>query len=270
MAVSFAGYLIGTAFTFSGCITSSMHDYPPDYPIEDQLTGLIPTITFQLIALSFMVIAHVINDKLILYNIRNIDATEHKTASTAVGIVEAASFIGSGFVIGASTYAYVDLEDGTAWGHGLIMFTVFFFVGQTAMVISAHAGNLLDGRDAQHEIMNGNCAAAVFMGARMLATAKLLGDAIGKSDSLLLLVFVYFTGLVLTYIGMLVIRVMFVFIADGKIILKSQILCSGIPFKRNMGHALVEGTSTIAMASVIGTFLRDCSCFTMHFYELNK
>merc|ERR1711865_1007418 len=132
VAISFAGYNIGVALTFSGCISSSMYDYPPEYPVEDQLKSLVPTLVFQVLALFFMVMAHGVNDKDLMYNIRNIDATKHKTASTAIGIVEAASFIGSGYIIGSGTYTWVDLDDGEGWGHGLVMFPVFFIVGQTA------------------------------------------------------------------------------------------------------------------------------------------
>ena len=119
-----------------------------------------------------------VNDKLLMYNIRNIDATKHKTASTAIGIVEAgdslacpqqlssllsASFVGSGYIIGSGTYTWVDLDDADGWGnrllapchlaahfesvccsgHGLVMFPVFFIVGQTAMVATVFISNLV-------------------------------------------------------------------------------------------------------------------------------
>merc|ERR1711865_260975 len=55
VAISFAGYNIGVALTFSGCISSSMYDYPPEYPVEDQLKSLVPTLVFQVLALFFIV-----------------------------------------------------------------------------------------------------------------------------------------------------------------------------------------------------------------------
>ena len=121
--------------------------------------------------------------------------------------------------------------------------------------------------------MAGNCAAALYMGSRILATAKLLGDMIGKSDSLVLLLFGYGVGTAVLHLATIIIRLMFIFVVDGVnagSLKKRHVLCSGVPFKTNISHALVEGTCLIMMAGIIGTFLRSCNCYHIHFLELNR
>lgn len=162
-----------------------------------------------------MICSHIVNDKLVMYNIRNIDATKSKNATTAVGIVEGASMVGSGYMIGQSTYSYVELQEAETWAHALIMMPVFFIIGQAALLATVFVSNWVSGKSIQEQIRKGNCAAATYAASRLIAISKLLGDVIGKSDSLLSLVLMFTIGLVVLHLVMIAVRVVFLFAVEG-------------------------------------------------------
>merc|ERR1711998_347200 len=105
VAISFSGYLVGIALLWKGTVSATIYDFPGNYDFGDQMKDLLPILTLLLLGMACLLLCHVINDKIVLSGLKNIQATRSK--SPAVGIVEAGSFIATGQILGAASYSYV-------------------------------------------------------------------------------------------------------------------------------------------------------------------
>eukprot|EP00656_Telonema_subtile_P056494 TRINITY_DN9033_c0_g3_i2.p1 TRINITY_DN9033_c0_g3~~TRINITY_DN9033_c0_g3_i2.p1 ORF type:complete len:836 (-),score=246.81 TRINITY_DN9033_c0_g3_i2:245-2752(-) len=277
IAISFAGYILGIALLFRGTVSSAIGDFPPDYDFDQQMLDLIPLLVLLAVGLMCLVICHVINDKIIVPNIRNDEAISAGAKFTAVGIVEAGSFIATGQILGAASYNYIDTEDGSTWGEALFFQLFWFFLGQFAICAISEISNKINGGVAKINVQKRNTAAGIFLALRLIATSTLVQNPISQSDS----VVTFFIMLVLgaVYVG----AVKYVFrlsLAAGSFFEDSEggasklsmyeIVIAGYPFKanKNWGNALVEGTVMIANAAIFGSFLRGCECYDQWVIQL--
>jgi uncharacterized membrane protein YjfL (UPF0719 family) len=273
VAISYAGYTLGLAIMYRGTVSASVYDFPAGYDIDDEMTDLLPTLVLLALGIFSMFLCHLINDKIIIPNIRNIDALNANAKSAAVGIVEAGSFIATGQILGAASYGYVDAGDTDSWGEAIFMQFFWFILGQTSMILVSAFANMLSGGNAKDEVKKNNHAAAVFLACRLITGSAVVANPIGQSDS------------VVTYGVMLPLGIVFVQVckywwrlalACGADYSDEQegryysIIIQGKPFKKNKnwGNALVEGVVMISCALVFGSFLRGCGCFDQYSAQL--
>lgn len=231
LAVSFAGYLVGVGLVIRGSLSTSR------VGVWDQL---LDEIVFTAVGLFLLFISQLINDKVIFYGINNGQAIME--GNVAVGILEAATSLGSGIIIGSSITA-----SNTGYGEDLGTTGMWFVFGQLGLVVFCKLYELITKYDDKAEIMKGNAAAGIGYGFTIVAVSLVIASPISKSDSLL--------GFALSYvIGSLLIIVMRV--AVDKLVLRGRNLDDEITEDSNWGAAIVEGFYVVAFAAVFWSFFR--------------
>jgi len=277
IAISFSGYMIGIALMYRGTVSASVSDFGPDYDFEDEMKDLCPTLLLLVLGIICLVLCHIINDKIIIPNIRNVAALDANAKHTAVGIVEAGSFIATGQILGAASYGYVDVDESSQWGEAIFMQFFWFFMGQFAIVAVSEIANKISGAHAKLEVQNQNTAAGIFIASRLIMGSTVVSNPIGQSDSVV-------TFFVMLPLGMLFVQLckyLFrVSLALGSFMSESKqegegmynIIITGTPFKKNKNwaNALVEGVAMISAAAVFGSFLRGCDCYAEWAMQLAK
>merc|ERR1711871_1718669 len=160
ICLAFAGYLLALMFIFNGATTDELDggkNYA-DYSYEDQTMDAIVVLIFLLLGQLLLALSQVINDTFVLYGKDNdLDMLEgvadlQRSVSaggtqyekfSAVGVVEGASFVASGMIIGAAQYGYVDLDEPAGWGMALGTMVFYWMLGQVALIVFFHADCLM-------------------------------------------------------------------------------------------------------------------------------
>lgn len=222
---------------------------------------------------------------MIIPNVRNIAALDANAKHTAVGVVEAGSFIATGKILGAASYGYVDVDESSQWGEAIFFQIFWFLMGQFAMVAVSEIANKITGAHAKLEVHNvfsshagsscswlqvqkQNKAAGIFLASRLITGATIVSNPIGSSDSVVTFFVMLPLGMVFTQICKYSFRVS---LALGSYMSESKaegqglynIIVVGKPFKKdkNWANAIVEGVVLISGAAVFGSFLRGCDCY---------
>jgi len=268
IALSFSGYILGIALMFRGTVSASVSDFGPDYEFKDEMADLCPTLMLLTMGTLCLVVCHIINDKVIIPNVRNIAALDANAKHTAVGVVEAGSFIATGKILGAASYGYVDVDESSQWGEAIFFQLFWFLMGQFAMVAVSEIANKITGAHAKLEVQKQNKAAGIFLASRLITGATIVSNPIGSSDSVVTFFVMLPLGMVFTQICKYSFRVS---LALGSYMSESKaegqglynIIVVGKPFKKdkNWANAIVEGVVLISGAAVFGSFLRGCDCY---------
>ncbi len=160
--ISFFGFILGLAIATLAGITLAGAAYTTDVAMM-LLHG-----AFSIVAL---LIAWVVNDKCILYNIRNADAI-FDNRNVSVGIVEAASFIATSLVLAGAW---------SSGGWGAV--ALWFVAGQLMFIVVTLLHNWITPYDLHTEIAGNNTACAIGFSGFLIAAGILAGKAIGGPSS---------------------------------------------------------------------------------------
>lgn len=160
--VSFFGFLIALAIATLAGIT------PGDAPYTTDIAVMAVHGAFTVIAL---LIAWVVNDKCILYRIRNADAI-FNGRNLSVGIAEAASFIATALVLAGAW---------TSGGWGAVI--LWFVAGQLMFIVVMLLYHWITPYDLQAEIAGNNTACAFGFSGFLIATGILVGKAVAGPSS---------------------------------------------------------------------------------------
>jgi uncharacterized membrane protein YjfL (UPF0719 family) len=228
--VSFFGFLIALAIATLAGIT------PGDAPYSTDIALMVIHGAFTIAAL---LIAWVVNDKCILYRIRNADAI-FNDRNLSVGIAEAASFIATALVLAGAW---------TSGGWGAV--TLWFVVGQLMFIFVTLLYHWITPYDLQAEIAGNNTACALGFSGFLIATGILVGKAVAGSskqigtdlrDACLYLV-----------IGMAALVIIRLLI--GRVFLRTKALNKEISVDRNpnagLAEAVIYGVTAFAFTTLV-------------------
>jgi len=269
--VAFAGYLIALCFIWNGA-TEGDNDGGPDIDEDDngdQAKEYVVVLMFLLLGQAMLLLTHYAIDYVVLYKFSSIDNMLKRTNSTrgtehdsAVGVVEAGAYIGSGIIIQQSQYGWVSLDSSDGWGEAIGCMFFYWALGQLMVIVFIKI-NITIMNSARHvftqiEIKEGNYAVALRLASDIVAMSVCIGAPLGMSDSLVTFAVYASLGLTLLISFHFFIRASFVpFTSSGCM----DTCLRGKHFKDDWGAALVEGVCTIALAKLFTTFMRPCNCY---------
>jgi uncharacterized membrane protein YjfL (UPF0719 family) len=213
--VSFFGFLIGLAIATLSGVTPGNIGYSADIAL------MLMHGAFAILAL---LIAWVVNDKCILYNIRNIEAVFDRR-NLGVGIVEAASFVATALVLSGSWSS-------GGWG----VAALWFVIGQIMFIIVTLIYQWITPYNIHAEIAGDNTACSIAFSGFLVATGILVGKAVSGSSTQLgpdmcsALIYLV-TGMV----ALVLIRLLI-----GRLFLKTAKLNKEISVDRNPNAGLAE------------------------------
>ncbi|MEL7119813.1 MAG: DUF350 domain-containing protein [Bacteroidota bacterium] len=183
-ALSNIGYYIGLLITIGSVIVG------PSYGL---LIDLVDIVVFGLLAIVLLNLSSVINDKLILrkFSITK-EIIEDQNAGT--GVVHAANYIASGFIIYGAVYGEgVNFLPDTAGGFlfsGILLALLFWGIGQVVLLITSYVYNMILPYDLHDHIEKDNVAVGIGYAGAIIAIAILIshgtsGDFYGWTDHFL-------------------------------------------------------------------------------------
>jgi len=228
VAVSLAGYLLAISIIFIGCVLG------PDKGI---IQDLVIVVKYSVLGIVLLYVAHIINDKIILYKFKNVkELVEDRNVGT--GAVQAGSYIASGLIIAGSVHGE---------GGGLITATVFFFMGQVALVLFAKIYNLITNFDVHDEIEKNNYAAGIAVSGTFIALGIILakaagGDFISWEHN----VFVFVVDALIAFILLPLFRIVI-----DKLVISNEDLNKEIAVDKNIGAGILEFGTTVGFAAVL-------------------
>jgi uncharacterized membrane protein YjfL (UPF0719 family) len=228
--VSFFGFLIALAIGTLAGIT------PGDAPYSTDIALMVVHGAFTVAAL---LIAWVVNDRCILYRIRNADAI-FNGRNLSVGMAEAASFIATALVLAGAW---------TSGGWGAVI--LWFVVGQLMFILVTLLYHWITPWDLQAEIAGNNTACALGFSGFLIAAGILVGKAVGgpskKIGTDLRDACLY---LVVGMAALVIIRFLV-----GRVFLRTKALNKEISVDRNPNAALAEaviyGVTAFAFTTLV-------------------
>lgn len=228
VAVSFGSYL----FSLGLIIWSVVKQETENFLISD----LINTAIWCSIGIIYLQIARLINDKVILNRFNNTkELIEDRNIGTACA--EAGSYIGSAIII------YATLQgDAYSFITGIVEASIFFILGQLAMLIFSRVYQLYTRYDLHKEIEKDNIAAGLAFGLSLIALSIFISEFIMYSSSLV--------GFAVWFIISVSLLFIIRFLMD-KLILPGSPIDYEIENDRNWGAALIEGSTAIIIALII-------------------
>ncbi|TMP42360.1 DUF350 domain-containing protein [Pseudoalteromonas citrea] len=227
LATSVAGFMLGVVIIYSAILAG---------PSAGLISDLILTGVYTLVGLLLLIVSRIINDKLILHSFCNRQQLIEKQ-STAIGAVQAASYVASGLLIGAS------LSGEGSWASAI----VFYVLGQVCFVVCAKLYDTVTRYELLHELEAGNSAVAISFSATLVALAMVLVHAlIGPFVSWYASIQLF---LVDAFIGLVALIVARQFI--DKVLFPSICIDHAIGKERNHAVALIEGTVALCVSLVI-------------------
>ncbi len=124
---------------------------------------------YSLLGIALLYVARIINNRLILYKFCNVkELIDDRNFGT--GVVQAGSYIASGFIVGASLHGE---------GGGVITALAFFLLAQLALVAYSVVYNLITSFDIHHEIEQNNASAGLAFSGNLIALGIILMNAVG-------------------------------------------------------------------------------------------
>jgi uncharacterized membrane protein YjfL (UPF0719 family) len=227
-AISLAGYLMAISIIFIGVMIG-----PSNGIVED----FIAIMTYSLLGIALLYVAHLINDKLILSQFSNArEIVEDHNIGT--GAVQAGSYIASALIIAGSIHGE---------GGGIITTIVFFLLGQTSLIIFTRIYNIITSFDLHEEIENDNFAAGIAFSGTLIALGIILSNAAsGNFISWEHNGSIFVVNMLSAFILLPIFRV----VIDKLIIINIDIN-NEIAVDKNIGAGCIECASTIAFACVL-------------------
>ena len=228
VAISLTGYLLAISIIFIGCVLG---------PSKGVLQDLIVVVKYSSLGIVLLYVAHLVNDKLILHQFKNIkELVEDKNVGT--GAVQAGSYIASGLIIAGSIHGE---------GGGLVTATVFFALGQVALVIFSKIYDGITSFKVHDEIEQDNYAAGIAFAGTLVALGIILskaagGDFISWEHNTLS----FGINALIAFILLPIFRVVI-----DKIVITNDDLNKEIAVDKNIGAGFLEFGATVGFAAVL-------------------
>ncbi|MCG7549965.1 DUF350 domain-containing protein [Pseudoalteromonas sp. Of7M-16] len=227
LATSVAGYIVAVAIIFCAVLIG---------PSAGLINDLLAVSGYCFVGMVMLLISRIINDKLILHAFCNKKQLIEKQ-NVSTGAVQAASYIASALLIGASLHG----EGG--WMSAI----VFYVLGQITLVVFARIYDLLTDYNLMTQLESGNNAVAATFSATLIALGMVLLHAlVGEFESWHASITLFVQDAV---IGFVVLPLARLFI--DKVLFSSVCIDKAVGEEHNMSVALVEGAVALSVASVI-------------------
>merc|ERR1711966_18924 len=114
---------------------------------------------------------------------------------------------------------------------------LWFFIGQTALILMAFVAGKIRGEDSAAKIQSGDITSGIFLGGRLVVAGVLVTNPISQSDSIVTFVVMFPLGWIFVQFGKYMLRAalwsssQFEFKEDGAALTFWQVVVQGIPFK---------------------------------------
>ena len=155
VGVAFTGYLLAITIIFIGALAG---------PTQGWLNDILLVAQYSILGCVFLLISRIINDKLILSQFENYkELVDDKNAGT--GAVVFGSYVASGLVVAGAIHGE---------GGGMLTATVFFILGQLALVLFTRLYNVITPYCIHDEIEKDNVAVGVAFGGTLVALGAIL------------------------------------------------------------------------------------------------
>lgn len=227
-SISLSGYLFAISIIFIGCVLG---------PSKGLLQDLIVVVKYSSLGIVLLYIAHLVNDKLILHNFKNIKEIVDDR-NVGAGAVQAGSYIASGLIIAGSIHGE---------GGGVATAIAFFVLGQIALIIFSKIYDVITSYKVLEEIEKDNHAAGVAFSGTLIALGIILakaasGDFVSWEYNLSSFVVYALVAFVLLPIFRVII---------DKLVISDADINKEISVDKNVGAGLLEFGTTVGFASVL-------------------
>jgi uncharacterized membrane protein YjfL (UPF0719 family) len=238
VGILMAGFLLGVTAVICGVFFGEGPETPS---LAAFWKEIVPTALYGSIGIVLLFLSGIINDKVILREFSN-QKEIIESRNSAVAIMMAATYVGSGLVIAGGICGSADI----------ISMLVAFLLGQIAMVAFAIAYQLATSYDDQKELgENKNIAAALAFGGNLLAYSLILMKGVSMDsaveewtwpDRLLNIAYYAVAGCAL----LLITRLVNDFLFCPKARISKEIVTD-----RNLNAGLMEAALALAMGSAM-------------------
>ena len=230
LALVLCGYYLGLTFSIGGVIAG------PSAGLENDLIDML---VYGPLAIILLNLSALINDRFILSEF-NIKKEILQDQNCGTGVVEFAIFIATGLNIFGALYGL---------GGSIVTAVVFWFVGQTVLILASKYYNFITQYNIHEQIENDNVAVGIGFAGALIAIGNLLRAAsaenfISWQDNLT--TFIIFIG-----IGVILLPVIRTF--TDRILLPGRSLSDELvnQVKPNQGAAFLEASSYIGSSFLI-------------------
>ncbi len=228
VAISLAGYLFAISIIFIGCVLG---------PSKGLFEDLVAVVGYSAMGIVFLYVAHLINDKLILYKFKNVkELVDDKNIGT--GAVQAGSYIASGLIVAGAIHGE---------GGGIGTAAVFFILGQIALIIFARIYDAITSFNVHDEIEQNNYSAGIAFSGTLIALGIILskaagGDFVSWEENVLF----FSVNALIAFILLPVFRVVI-----DKLVITGDDLNKEIAEDKNSGAGFLEFGTTVGFAAVL-------------------
>ena len=230
LALVLCGYYLGLTFSIGGVIAG------PSAGLENDLIDML---VYGPLAIILLNLSALINDRFILSEF-NIKKEILQDQNCGTGVVEFAIFIATGLNIFGALYGV---------GGSIVTAVVFWFVGQTVLILASKYYNLITQYNIHEQIENDNVAVGIGFAGALIAIGNLLRAAsaenfISWQDNLTTFII---------FIGIGVILLPFIRTLTDRILLPGRSLSDELvnQVKPNQGAAFLEASSYIGSSFLI-------------------
>lgn len=241
VAVSLSGFLFALFMVIHGVLINPGDWSLMDNPYSAWLADLRDTAIWASIGCAYLLLARLINDKLILPKFSNRrELVEDQ--NVGVGIVQAGSYIATALIIRATLTG----PDHLSFGEEVLLTLIWFISTQALLIGFTFLYQLITSYDLHEELRDDNVAAGVAFAGNIIAFSILLAFYIRSYESLL--------GM-LVWASVSVLLLLLVRIIVDKALLPKQKLDHEISKDRNWGAGTIEAITAIGSALIIsGSF----------------
>jgi len=231
LAISYAGFLTATALVISAVIQS------PSHLEMNWMQELLDSLIWTGGAIVLLLLTLLVNDFVLFPRFKNRkEILEDRNVGLAS--VEAASFIATALVMGASLSEQLDpAELGEPW-----LTLLYFIIGQSMFLLYSKIYPKVAGLKLHQELEQDNPAIGVAFGGSLLAFAWLLSAAMKSYDSVFTVIFLAAIYVVALGLMRFAIRILF----SGKLSLSHE-----LQGDRNWGVGVLEGAISLMIASLL-------------------
>ena len=234
VGIIMAGFLLGVTAIICGVFVGESAETPS---LAMFLEEIVPVIIYGGIGIVLLFLSGIVNDRIILRQFSNRKEII-ESHNSAVAVVMASMYVGSGLVIAGGICGSVDI----------VSLLVSFAIGQIALVVFAFIYQKSTSYDDQKELgENKNIAAGIAFGGNLLAYSLILMKGVSMdasvedwawSDRLLNIAYYALAGCVL----LLLTR-----IANDRLFLPKAKISKEIVVDRNLNAGFMEATLAVAM-----------------------
>jgi len=250
LSLTFGGYMASLGLILAGNMTALSDGTATTAQMG---TTALYTVIWAFIGMALMLVAHFINDFILMRNFSNVQAIV-SGQNVAAGIAEAGSYLAAALVI-AQIVAGADRSDESERWEEFASVMLWFSLSSILLIVYVSVFNCLElSYDQQAEITDKNAAAGIYFSTHLVAVGLIISKAVGTTDSLP-------TFFVWSVFGTIITAAARYFLKPRVLNLdaaKQQTLYSEIKEDRNWGAALVVGVLAISIALICNTALREC------------